>query len=59
RQDPARMRPSDTPVLVGNASKLRQATGWQPTIPIDVTLRDTLRDWRDRLRGSGAGMPVE
>ncbi|HUG14251.1 MAG TPA: GDP-mannose 4,6-dehydratase, partial [Thermomicrobiales bacterium] len=46
RQDPARMRPSDTPVLVGNASKLRQATGWQPTIPIDVTLRDTLRDWR-------------
>ena len=28
--DPALMRPSDTPVLLGDATKLRKATGWQP-----------------------------
>jgi GDP-4-dehydro-6-deoxy-D-mannose reductase len=46
--DPARMRPSDVPVLLGDASRFRSATGWEPTIPFDQTLRDLLEYWRAR-----------
>jgi len=47
-QDPARMRPSDVPVLLGDASKFEKATGWKPTIPFEQTLRDLLEYWRAR-----------
>jgi GDP-4-dehydro-6-deoxy-D-mannose reductase len=40
--DPARRRPSDIAVLCGDASRLRAATGWRPTIPLEETLSDTL-----------------
>ncbi len=40
--DPALVRPVDVPVLVGDNSRLKQATGWQPQIPLDETLRDVL-----------------
>jgi GDP-4-dehydro-6-deoxy-D-mannose reductase len=39
REDPARMRPADVPVSVGDASKLRRATGWAPRIPLPAALR--------------------
>jgi GDP-4-dehydro-6-deoxy-D-mannose reductase len=48
RQDPARLRPSDVPILQGDASKFVKATGWQPTIPFEKTLRDMLDYWRAR-----------
>ena len=41
-EDPALLRPVDVPVLRGDASKLRQATGWLPRIPLELTLRDVL-----------------
>jgi GDP-4-dehydro-6-deoxy-D-mannose reductase len=44
--DPALMRPSDTPVLVGDATRLRETTGWHPEIPFDQTLDDLLNYWR-------------
>ena len=47
-QDPARMRPSDVPVLLGDAGKFRKATGWEPEIPFEQTLRDLLEHWRQR-----------
>jgi GDP-4-dehydro-6-deoxy-D-mannose reductase len=47
-QDQARMRPSDVPVLLGDASKFQKATGWKPTIPFEQTLRDLLEYWRAR-----------
>jgi GDP-4-dehydro-6-deoxy-D-mannose reductase len=47
-QDPARMRPSDVPVLLGDASKFQKATGWKPTIPFEQTLQDLLDYWRAR-----------
>jgi GDP-4-dehydro-6-deoxy-D-mannose reductase len=47
-QDPARMRPSDVPVLLGDASKFHKATGWKPEIPFEQTLRDLLEYWRAR-----------
>jgi len=44
--DPALMRPSDTPVLLGDSTKLRLATGWRPEIPFEQTLDDLLVYWR-------------
>jgi len=48
--DPARLRPSDVPVQVGDPSELRAATGWEPLIPLERTLSDLLDDWRRRTR---------
>ena len=48
--DPALLRPVDLPVLRGDASKLRAATGWEPRIPIEQTLADLLDDMRERVR---------
>lgn len=47
--DPARMRPSDVQVLLGSAAKFRAATGWEPRLPFEQTLRDLLDYWRGRL----------
>ena len=47
--DPDRMRPSDVPILRGDAAKLHRTTGWQPAIPLDQTLSDLLDYWRDEL----------
>jgi GDP-D-mannose dehydratase len=49
REDPVRMRPSDVPLLVGDGSKFRSVTGWKPTIPFEVTLKDLLEHWRKRV----------
>ncbi len=46
RQDESRMRPSDVPILDGDYSEFRRATGWEPKIPFEKTLEDTLNYWR-------------
>jgi GDP-4-dehydro-6-deoxy-D-mannose reductase len=43
--DPELVRPVDVPVLRGDAGKLRDATGWQPLIPLATTLADVLASW--------------
>jgi len=48
REDPARLRPSDVPILLGDSSKFRAATGWTASIPFEQTLRDMLEHWRAR-----------
>ena len=48
KQDPARMRPSDVPILYGDSSKFRAKTGWQPKIPFEQTMSDLLQYWRER-----------
>jgi GDP-4-dehydro-6-deoxy-D-mannose reductase len=48
RSDPARLRPSDVPVLLGSNEKFVKATGWKPEIPFEQTLRDMLDYWRAR-----------
>ena len=48
KQDPARLRPSDVQILLGDNSKFVAATGWQPVIPFEQTLRDMLEYWRAR-----------
>jgi GDP-4-dehydro-6-deoxy-D-mannose reductase len=48
--DPARMRPSDVLLLIGDSTKFRDKTGWKPRIPFKQTMSDLLEAWRDRLR---------
>jgi len=50
QEDPARLRPSDVPILWADASKFQRTTGWEPKIPFEQTLRDLLDYWRDRVR---------
>lgn len=40
REDPSRLRPSDAPIFVGSAQKLRERTGWAPEIAFGRSLRD-------------------
>jgi GDP-4-dehydro-6-deoxy-D-mannose reductase len=40
REDPARLRPSDVPLFVGSAQRLRERTGWTPEIALGRSLRD-------------------
>ena len=49
QQDPSRLRPSDVPILLGDNSRFRKATGWKPTIPFKQTLEDILNYWRLRV----------
>lgn len=49
REDPARMRPSDTPILLGSNAKLRAATGWEPEYRLERTLEDVYAYERERL----------
>lgn len=49
KQDPARMRPSDVPILIGDASKFMAKTGWKPEIPFSKTAEDLLNYWRERV----------
>lgn len=44
--DPARLRPSPAPLIVGDHRRLRADTGWTPAIPFDQTLAETLAYWR-------------
>jgi GDP-4-dehydro-6-deoxy-D-mannose reductase len=53
-RDPARLRPSDNPVVLGSAARLEADTGWQPSIPIEQTLDDLLGYWREQVKGTGA-----
>lgn len=49
-QDPARLRPTDVPVMVSDCSKLRARTGWRAIIPFEKSLQDVLDYWRKRVR---------
>ena len=48
--DPNLARPVDIPVLLGDSSRIRRDTGWEPEIPLATTLADLLEDRRQRLR---------
>ncbi|CAN5679859.1 GDP-mannose 4,6-dehydratase [soil metagenome] len=50
RQDPARLRPSDNPVVLGDPSRIAADTGWRAEIPIENTLGDLLAWWRTQLQ---------
>jgi GDP-4-dehydro-6-deoxy-D-mannose reductase len=58
RDDPARQRPSDVPRLVGDASKLRHETGWQPAFGLAATLRDLYADACERVAAGAQANPA-
>lgn len=45
--DPARLRPTDA--ATGDATRLREATGWRPRIPIEETLEGLVTFWRRQI----------
>jgi GDP-4-dehydro-6-deoxy-D-mannose reductase len=47
--DPALYRPADVPIIYGSAEKFRRRTGWEPRIPFEETLRETLEYWREQV----------
>ncbi len=57
RLDRDRLRPADVPSQVGDPSRLRAATGWEPEIPLEQTLADLLADWRARVKGAAPRTP--
>jgi GDP-4-dehydro-6-deoxy-D-mannose reductase len=44
--DPARYRPNDQRLVVGDPSRIREELGWTPVIPLEQTLDDLLEHWR-------------
>lgn len=46
QQSPDKMRPSDTPVICCDHSKLTADTGWMPQISMDKILDEALQWWR-------------
>ena len=49
KQDPARMRPSDVEILLGDNSKFVAKTGWKPEILFEKTMEDLLNYWREKV----------
>ncbi len=45
--DPDRLRPVDVPIIEADTTKLRECTGWVPTITLEQTLIETLNYWRN------------
>jgi GDP-4-dehydro-6-deoxy-D-mannose reductase len=50
--DPARLRPSDVPILLGCPEKISKALGWTRTIRLEQTLADLLDYWRQRIKAA-------
>ena len=55
RQDPKRMRPSDVPEVICDATRIRQDTGWQPAISFEQSLADILNFWRQEVTKQAEG----
>ncbi len=45
------MRPNENKVLKGDPSKLKQATGWEPTHSIENSLSELIWYWEEKLAG--------
>jgi GDP-4-dehydro-6-deoxy-D-mannose reductase len=52
--DPALVRAHEVMEIRGSAERLRDATGWQPRIPLETTLADTIAWWRAEIRAGRA-----
>jgi GDP-4-dehydro-6-deoxy-D-mannose reductase len=48
--DPAKLRPSDTPISYADPTKFKRHTGWEPQYSFEQTCVDILNDWRARIK---------
>lgn len=53
--DPARVRSGEVMDRSGSFDKLREATGWEPRIPLQATIADSIDWWQAHLRVDGRG----
>jgi len=44
--DPTLLRPVEVPVMRGSFEKLHDATGWEPVITLETSLRDVVSEFR-------------
>jgi GDP-4-dehydro-6-deoxy-D-mannose reductase len=49
--DNTKMRPSDVPLLLCDASKFVEQTSWKPEFKLEDTLKEELRYWQEKLNG--------
>ncbi len=47
--DPAKLRPVDVPIIEADIAKIKELTGWEPKIPLEQTIQETLDYWRANL----------
>ena len=47
--DPTKLRPADAPEIAADAGRIRRELGWEPRIPLEVSARDILDEWRRRV----------
>jgi len=53
RHDPARYRPHDSPLVLGDRSRVTNELGWVPGIAMEETLADLLEYWRQAVNAGG------
>jgi GDP-4-dehydro-6-deoxy-D-mannose reductase len=51
--DPALLRPVDVPLLIGDNGRLREHTGWAPSISNERMLEDLFEYWEERTAVTG------
>ena len=53
--DPSLVRAHEVMEVRGSAARLHAATGWEPEIPLETTLADSVAWWREEIRAGRAG----
>ena len=48
KADPARYRPNDQPIVLGDPRRIQNELGWRAEIPLERTIDDLLAFWRNR-----------
>jgi GDP-4-dehydro-6-deoxy-D-mannose reductase len=48
--DAQRIQNNDVPIQIGNAEKIKLATGWHSQISLNQSLSDLLNDWREKVK---------
>lgn len=48
KTDPARYRPNDQPIVLGDPRRIQDELGWRAEIPVERTIDDLLAYWRNR-----------
>ncbi len=56
--DPKLRRAHEVMEVRGSYARLHAATGWEPEIPLEQTLADTVEWWREEIRAGRAGTRV-
>ena len=56
--DPALRRANEVMEVRGSYARLHAATGWEPQVPLDQTLADTVDWWAEEIRAGRASQQI-